>query len=195
MASKTIKFALSSADTTITFFTKHYFVHSSVLKANSKLFTKLIEEQDKAHLAAPGSHRYHWVFMVNTFGQWRHGAAFELKVCHSNQTKNKSERYSKHTKHSNKRQNLSLEESRQYKGPEGKRASDMEAAFERLLWIFYGEQPYHLKEMIGIGKRNLIAETAEYLQAQEVLLPTLSADIQKRDENCRWVRQRLILIP
>jgi len=71
----------------------------------------------------------------------------------------------------------------------------MEAAFERLLWIFYGEQPYHLKEMIGIGKRNLIAETAEYLQAQEVLLPTLSADIQKRDENCRWVRQRLILIP
>jgi hypothetical protein len=75
MTTKALSLSLPRADTIITFFTKQYIVHSSILKANSKLFAK---ENIKA--SAFGEYTYHWVFTVSSFGQWRHGSAHEMIV-------------------------------------------------------------------------------------------------------------------
>jgi hypothetical protein len=41
----------------------------------------------------------------------------------------------------------------------------------------------------------LIVEIAEYLQAQQVLLPSLSADIMRLDDDCKWVANSMAMYP
>lgn len=81
-----------------------------------------------------------------------------------------------------------------YKGPEGATALDMEEALQGILGIFYGLLNFHLKNMVGVGKRNLIAECIGFLGAQDVVTHELAGDIRSHGEDGKWVSRLLLFI-